>query len=204
MRTSTRRPSASAPRFSSLGLAPGDRAPFQMGTVIDTAIAPFGCFKAGLVPVCTLPQHREIEMGELARRSEATAYFVQADFSAFDLPGFAARLASDHPSIREIIVARGVAGSRARGFDALIESVSLAQARTRLAGVTIGTEDVLTFQLSGGTTGVPKIIPRFHAEYSGLRARLGAPAAHERARGPALRAPSSTTPGRSRASSPRW
>jgi len=150
-----------------LGLAPGDRALFQMGTVIDTAIALFGCFKAGLVPVCTLPQHREIEMGELARRSEATAYFVQADFSAFDLPGFAAKLAADHPSIREIIVARGAAGPGARGFDALIDSVSLTPARARLAGVEVGTEDVLTFQLSGGTTGVPKIIPRFHAEYMG-------------------------------------
>ena len=78
-----------------LGLAPGDRALFQMGTVIETAIALFGCFKAGLVPVCTLPQHREIEMGELGRRSEATAYFVQSDFSTFDLSGFAVKLAAD-------------------------------------------------------------------------------------------------------------
>ena len=67
-----------------LGLAPGDRALFQMGTVIETAIALFACFKAGVVPVCSLPQYREIEMGELARRSEAKAWFVQADFSAFE------------------------------------------------------------------------------------------------------------------------
>ena len=150
-----------------LGLQPGDRALFQMGTVIETAIALFGCFKAGLVPVCTLPQHREIEMGELGRRSEATAYFVQADFSGFDLSGFAVKLAADVATVREIIVARGPAPSGTRGFEALIASVSLAQARARLAGVTVGTEDVLTFQLSGGTTGVPKIIPRFHAEYMG-------------------------------------
>ena len=150
-----------------LGLQPGDRALFQMGTVIETAIALFGCFKAGLVPVCTLPQHREIEMGELGRRSEAAAYFVQADFSAFDLSGFAVKLAGEVATVREIIVARGAAASGTRGFEALIESVSFAQARARLAGVTVGTEDVLTFQLSGGTTGVPKIIPRFHAEYMG-------------------------------------
>ena len=150
-----------------LGLAPGDRALFQMGTVIETAIALFGCFKAGLVPVCTLPQHREIEMGELGRRSEATAYFVQADFSAFDLTGFAAKLSADIASIRKIIVARGPAVSGARSFDELIDSVTLTQARARLARVEVGTEDVLTFQLSGGTTGVPKIIPRFHAEYMG-------------------------------------
>src|SRR5687767_7557957 len=30
-----------------LGLVPGDRALFQMGTVVETAIALFGCFKAG-------------------------------------------------------------------------------------------------------------------------------------------------------------
>ncbi len=150
-----------------LGLAPGDRALFQMGTVIETAIALFGCFKAGLVPVCTLPQHREIEMGELGRRSEATAYFVQSDFSTFDLSGFAVKLAADVATVREIIVARGATSSGTRSLEALIESVSLAQARARLAGVTVGTEDVLTFQLSGGTTGVPKIIPRFHAEYMG-------------------------------------
>jgi non-ribosomal peptide synthetase component E (peptide arylation enzyme) len=150
-----------------LGLQPGDRALFQMGTVVETAIALFGCFKAGLVPVCTLPQHREIEMGELGRRSEATAYFVQADFSAFDLAGFATRLAGDVTTIQQIIVARGPARSGARSLDALIDSVSLTQARARLADVPVGTEDVLTFQLSGGTTGVPKIIPRFHAEYMG-------------------------------------
>jgi len=150
-----------------LGLQPGDRALFQMGTVVETAIALFGCFKAGLVPVCTLPQHREIEMGELGRRSEATVYFVQADFSAFDLTGFAAKLSAEVASVREIIVARGPVRPGTRSFDALIDSVSLAQARARLAGIAVGTEDVLTFQLSGGTTGVPKIIPRFHAEYMG-------------------------------------
>ena len=107
-------------------------------------------------------------MGELGRRSEATAYFVQADFSAFDLTGFAAKLAADvadRPGDHRRARARPVPGTRS--LDALIDSVSLAQARARLAGVAVGTEDVLTFQLSGGTTGVPKIIPRFHAEYMG-------------------------------------
>jgi hypothetical protein len=41
---------------------PGDRALFQMGTVIETAVALFGCFKAD---VPTSFANREIEMGEL-------------------------------------------------------------------------------------------------------------------------------------------
>ena len=44
-----------------LGLSPGDRALFQMGSVIETAIALLGCAKAGIVPVCTLIVFREQE-----------------------------------------------------------------------------------------------------------------------------------------------
>ena len=150
-----------------LGLAPGDRVLFQMGTVIEAAIALFACFKAGLVPLCSLPQYREIEMFELARISGARAWFVQADFSAFNLTEFAVKLAADLPKIQQIIVARGPAAKGTLNFDTLINSQSLDAARAKLAQVSVGTEDVLTFQLSGGTTGVPKIIPRFHGEYLG-------------------------------------
>ena len=47
-----------AASLHALGLRPGDTAMFQMGTVPETALALFGCFKAGVLPVCALPQHR--------------------------------------------------------------------------------------------------------------------------------------------------
>jgi non-ribosomal peptide synthetase component E (peptide arylation enzyme) len=150
-----------------LGLAPGDRALFQMGTVVESAVALFACFKAGLIPVCSLPQYREIEMGELARRSEAKVWLVQADFSAFDLAGWAVKVAGGLPLIRHIVVARGTPPNGTLSFDGLIDSQSLQTAQQKLSGVSVDIEDVLTFQLSGGTTGVPKIIPRFHGEYMG-------------------------------------
>lgn len=151
-----------------LGLMPGDRAIFQMGTTIETVIALMGCYKAGIVPVCAVPQYREVEIGQLAELSAPRAYFVQADFSAFDLVGFAGRMIGQHPSLAHLIVAHGNAGDgRGHALDALIEGMALERAREVLAGVHLGSEDVLSFQLSGGTTGVPKIIPRFHAEYIG-------------------------------------
>ncbi|MBP0621557.1 AMP-binding protein [Cupriavidus consociatus] len=155
-----------------LGLMPGDRAIFQMGTTIDTAVALMGCYKAGVIPVCAVPQYREVEIDQLSAQSEPRAYFVQADFSAFDLAGFARGMAQRHPSLRHLIVARGDP-MRGRGsadehsLDALIECIPYETAVDVLAGVRIGSQDVLSFQLSGGTTGVPKIIPRFHAEYIG-------------------------------------
>lgn len=149
-----------------LGMAPGDRAMFQMGTNVETAIALFACYKAGIVPVCSLPQHREVEIGQLAQLSGATGYFVQADFSSFDLVAFAGRMCETVPSLRHVVVARGE-GQGGQGLQELIDGIPLDEARKALAGVPVGTSDVLSFQLSGGSTGLPKIIPRFHGEYLG-------------------------------------
>lgn len=155
-----------AAALPALGLAAGDRAIFQMGTTIETVIALAACFKAGIVPVCTLPQHREVEIGELARQSGARGYFVQADFSRFDLVGFAVSMMERHSSLQHLVVARG-GRSAGLALEDLIAAVPAETARARLAGMPFGPQDVLTFQLSGGTTGLPKIIPRFHAEYLG-------------------------------------
>lgn len=150
-----------------LGLEPGDRAIFQLGTTVETAIALLACFKAGIVPVCSLPQHREVEIDQLSEQSRARGYFVQADFgTSFDLPAFAASMMARHGSLEHLVIVRGECAG-ASSMQALIDAMPLAQARERLARVRIGLSDVLSFQLSGGTTGVPKIIPRFHAEYLG-------------------------------------
>lgn len=149
-----------------LGLLPGDRAIFQLGTTVETVIVLLGCFKAGIVPVCSLPQHREVEIGELTRQTGARAYFVQADFGKFDLVEFAHTMIEQHESLQHLIVVRGQAPG-AHALDTLIQSMTLSAARDRLRDLPLGSEDVLSFQLSGGTTGLPKIIPRFHAEYLG-------------------------------------
>ncbi|RKE36362.1 non-ribosomal peptide synthetase component E (peptide arylation enzyme) [Paraburkholderia sp. BL23I1N1] len=150
-----------------LGLERGARAMFQMGTTIDTALALCACYKSGVVPVCSLPQYREVEIGKLADLAQPQAYFVQADLGRFDLVEFAQTMCREHPSFRHLIVARGEAPAGAQSMSRLADSISLSEAKAVLADVRIGSEDVLSFQLSGGTTGVPKIIPRFHAEYLG-------------------------------------
>lgn len=150
-----------------LGLQPGDRAIFQLGTTVETVIALVACFKSGIIPVCSLPQHREIEIGQLTEKSQAKGYFVQADFtSSFDLPAFAKEMQKRYPSLKQLITVRGK-GNNAACMQELINSIPFKKAQEQLAEINIGFAEVLSFQLSGGTTGVPKIIPRFHAEYLG-------------------------------------
>jgi non-ribosomal peptide synthetase component E (peptide arylation enzyme) len=151
-----------------IGLRPGDRAIFQVGTVKEIVVALFGCFKASIVPVCTLPQYREIEIGQLARLSGAKAYFVQADFSpTFDLAAFARRMTREHPSLTALIVTRGQANPGEHDLSDLAHRYAREQAHARTRDADPLPGDVALFQLSGGSTGVPKIIPRMHAEYLG-------------------------------------
>jgi non-ribosomal peptide synthetase component E (peptide arylation enzyme) len=147
------------------GFSPGDRAIFQLGTNVDTVIAVIACFKAGIIPVCAVPQYREVEIGQLVELSGARGHFVQANFSAFDLVGFAKNMMQRHTSLSLMVIVRGQPGGSEASLESLMERHSSESAHRRLAGISLSSEDVLSFQLSGGTTGVPKLIPRFHAEY---------------------------------------
>ncbi len=160
------------------GLAPGERAIFQMGTTLHTVLALLACYKSGIIPVCAVPQYREVEIDALVDLAGARAYFVQGDIGHFDLVAFAERMIGRHACLDTLIVAhrRSQRGENegtgpAGGYDleTLIAGMPLHRARARLTGMPgrLGSEDVLSFQLSGGSTGTPKIIPRFHAEYLG-------------------------------------
>ncbi|WP_439672403.1 AMP-binding protein [Cupriavidus necator] len=146
-----------------LGLQVHDRAMFQMGTSIDTVVALFACFKAGIVPVCSIPQYRDLEIGKLAELTNPKAYFVQADAGGrFDLVSFAAAMLERH-QIPHLIVAGGAPDATGHALEGLCEGTP-GSAALDTSGE-FGCEDVVAFQLSGGSTGVPKVIPRFHAEY---------------------------------------
>jgi non-ribosomal peptide synthetase component E (peptide arylation enzyme) len=148
------------------GLRPGDRAIFQIGTTVDSVLMLVAAYKAGIIPVCAVPQYRELEIGQLAEQSAARAHIVQADFSAFDLVAFAQAMKARHDSIEHVIVIRS-GGAGTTSLDPLANGISAEEAAAILAAAAPGSRDTLSFQLSGGTTGVPKIIPRFHGEYLG-------------------------------------
>lgn len=149
------------------GLRPGDRAVFQIGAVKEIFVTLFACFKSGIVPLCTLPQYREIEIRALAERAGATAYFVQADVSVnFDQVGFARSMVQASPAIRHLLVTRGEAAD-ALSIEMMAHAYDAETAREIVRPHDPSPDDVIMFQLSGGSTGLPKIIPRFHSEYLG-------------------------------------
>ena len=161
------------------GLRPGDRAIFQVGTVKEFFVAFYACCKAGVVPVCTLPQYRHIEIRSLAERSGAVAFFVQADVHpSFDQVAFARSMRDTLPALRTLVVVRSNDRvSLEEGeldLDVLATTMTPDAAHDALSSSGPSPEDVAVFQMSGGSTGLPKLIPRMHSEYLGATRALGA------------------------------
>lgn len=152
--------------LAATSLRPGDAVMFSMGNVAETVIAYYGAVRAGLIPVCTLPHHREREVALLAEHVGARGHFVQADFGADSLTTMAERAASTSGTLVEMIVARGPVPPGAHGYDAVLAAGEHSEAQADLANVRSDPGGLAVFQLSGGTTGLPKVAPRLHEEYT--------------------------------------
>ena len=145
-----------------LGLQPLDRVLFQSGNCIELVEAIVACFKAGLIPVCTLIAHREREIGYLGCHADARLHFIQGDDPRFDLAGFALGMRPQIPTLQHVVALRECANPGVLSMEALIAVEDPAAARATVRPLSHDPFQVAIFQLSGGTTGV---IPRMHNDY---------------------------------------
>ncbi|MCA1184969.1 MULTISPECIES: (2,3-dihydroxybenzoyl)adenylate synthase [unclassified Saccharopolyspora] len=141
------------------GIAPGDRVLVHLPNVAEFAALLFGCARAGAVPVLALPPHRETELVHLAELAGAVAYAIPAEHGGFDHLPLAEAVTAGAPSVRHVFVVGGDPG-RFTPFDALTAAEPGDRADDAVP------EDVAVLLLSGGTTGLPKLIPRTHDDYA--------------------------------------
>lgn len=142
--------------FLKLGIKPGERVLVQMGNVAEFLPVVFGLFQAGIIPVYALPAHRLSEVKHLAEKSGAVAYITMDDFGGFDYRTLATHLVEKVPAIQHVIIS-GEPGS----FIALEDCVS----DVGDAFIKPDPSSVAFLQISGGSTGMPKLIPRTHDDY---------------------------------------
>ncbi|MEU2451057.1 AMP-binding protein [Streptomyces sp. NPDC012765] len=151
--------------LADLGIRAGDRVLVQLPNNGSFPVLFFALARLGAIPALTLPAHRITEMGHLARLSGAVAYVIADEYAAFDYRELAAAVQAQAPALRHVLVA-GDPGP----FTALAK-VS-AEPRTFPDP---DPADIALLLVSGGTTGVPKLIPRTHNDY-GFNARASAAA----------------------------
>ncbi|MBK0024958.1 AMP-binding protein [Stenotrophomonas sp. S48] len=139
-----------------LGLQPGDRVLLQLGNTASFISVACGLFRAGLVPVYALPAHRITELVHFATKAQVSAYVTTALHEGFDHRELARALQAAVPAVQQVVI-DGEAGEFT-ALDAL-------QGDRATLPADPDPQSVAFLQISGGSTGLSKLIPRTHDDY---------------------------------------
>lgn len=163
-----RRADAVAAGLLAQGLQPGDRVIVHLPNVPAFFEVIFGLFRAGMLPVYALPAHRMTEIEHFAVSAEASAYVMAGRHDGFDFADIARELRVRVPAIRHVITtaAGSQAGTAGEGIVTLDDVRAAGQAQPLPADhVGPRPDDVAFLQISGGSTGLSKLIARTHDDY---------------------------------------
>jgi len=175
----TARADAGAERLRALGLQPDDRLLIQLPNAWQFVALTIACFRAGVIPVMALPAHRRYELTHLASVSECRGIVVPDELRGFDHEGLAFDLADELADL-EMVIVLGNGRDAAANLDALLQPpADPVASRHRVEAWDPDADSPACFLISGGTTGLPKLITRTHNDYAlnlratGVAAELG-------------------------------
>ncbi|MFC4908164.1 (2,3-dihydroxybenzoyl)adenylate synthase [Actinomadura gamaensis] len=142
--------------FAARGIGRGDRVVLQLPNIGEFVEVVFALFRIGALPVYALPAHRAAEIGYFCAFTEAVAYVIPDRHAGFDHRTLASEIQATTPTLKLVFVV-GDPG----------EHTPLADVPRDPDRPLPGPEphELAFLQLSGGTTGVPKLIPRTHDDY---------------------------------------
>ncbi|MEE8332491.1 MAG: AMP-binding protein, partial [Alphaproteobacteria bacterium] len=146
-----------------LGLRPLDRVVVMLPNVIEFVYLYFALQKLGAIPICALATHRYHELSQFTEIAQAKACVAPDRQRDFEFAPMIARVQGENPCLEHGIILGAAKG----GFLSFSDLLARTPRATRdvLDTIDIDPADPTVFQLSGGTTGVPKLIPRTHNDY---------------------------------------
>jgi len=147
-----------------VGFRPLDRFVVQLPNVSEFVVLYLALQKIGGILIAALMPHRFAEISQFVELSGAVACVVPDQQGDFDYCAMVERIRQKVPKLRHGIVL----GPARPGFLSLTDLIEkpAAMPASALAEVQIDPVDPAIFQLSGGTTGIPKLIPRTHNDYA--------------------------------------
>jgi 2,3-dihydroxybenzoate-AMP ligase len=167
------RADAAASRLAALGIGAGDRMVLALPNCWEFVVLTVACWRAGAIPVMALPAHRRPELTHLAAVAEAAAIAVPDEHRGFDHQAMAAQLVAERPELRNVLVRGRVNPGNVDVRALCAPAIDAAGERDRWDAAAPSSRDVAVFLVSGGTTGLPKLIARTHDDY-GYNARASA------------------------------
>lgn len=141
-----------------LKLQPGDKAVLHLPNIGAFYLSFFALLKIGVQPVLALPAHRQYEIRYFCHFTRAKV-LITAPQVGVDTADIAQKIAAELPALETVVWA----GDKSFKPADSVELESLVLPNVACAPQT--EQDFAFFQLSGGTTGTPKLIPRTHTDY---------------------------------------
>jgi 2,3-dihydroxybenzoate-AMP ligase len=146
-----------------LGVCPLDRFVIQLPNVAEFVYLYFALERLGAIPIMALASHRWTEISAFVELAGARGYVAPGGADAADYAELTLKLRSHHPGLDLVLSVGGELPGSVSVTDLLgREPVTPASALNEVA---VDPDEPCVFQLSGGTTGVPKLIPRTHNDY---------------------------------------
>jgi 2,3-dihydroxybenzoate-AMP ligase len=158
-----------------LGLKPLDRVVPTLPNVAEFVVLYFALQKIGCIPIAALVTHRFAEINQFVQLSQARCCVYPQQSGDFNFAPIIERVQAQNPSLQLRLVL-GQAGPDEHSLTALIDRPAM-RPRSDLAALHIDPEAPCIFQLSGGTTGIPKLIPRTNNDYI-YNSKVAATVAH--------------------------
>lgn len=148
-----------AGHFQSLGVERGDTALVQLGNCAEFYIVFFALLSIGVAPVNALYSHRRHEVSNYAFQINPRLLIADQGNPLFSSTAFVDELCAHYPDLNVVLKSSGQ--DRFYSLDVMMASDHVTP--FRLTPTEAG--EVAFFQLSGGSTGTPKLIPRTHNDY---------------------------------------
>src|SRR5881628_2432399 len=139
-----------------LGLKPLDRVVPTLPNVGEFVLLYFALQKIGAIPIAALVTHRYAEINQFVKLLGASTCVYPERQGDFEFGPMIRRVQQENPSLRFCL-----------SLSTLRELMERPVKNTgQLKEIRIDPTDPCVFQLSGGTTGIPKLIPRTHNDYA--------------------------------------
>ncbi|WP_343565069.1 (2,3-dihydroxybenzoyl)adenylate synthase [Kiloniella sp. b19] len=141
------------------GLGEGDTALVQLPNTAGFHVVFFGLLKAGVAPVNALFSHRALELSSYADQIKPKLLIASRQHELFANDHFISQLQSEQPNLQTVLLAGEENGEKN------LTAVLAKEGSPSFKPSPSPADAVAFFQLSGGSTGTPKLIPRTHNDY---------------------------------------
>jgi 2,3-dihydroxybenzoate-AMP ligase/mycobactin salicyl-AMP ligase len=158
--------------FLELGIKKLDRVLLQIPNWGEFIFAYYGLHKIGAIPVMCIPRFSQREVEHFCEMTGATAWIVPLKFEKIDYKPIIEAIRSRSSSLKHILV---IDSSDRRGeslpegalsFSSLLSKVNLNKyPKDYLQSFKPDPDEICHLMPTGGTTGLPKLVPRTHNDW---------------------------------------